>query len=621
MASLDEAKQIIKDTPISSVINFYLPLNKKGANYEALCPFHGDSHPSLKVNDSKGMFKCFVCGTGGDAISFVKDFKKIDYIEAVKDIASNLGVTVELSEKKKLNPKFELGFRVLNAAARLYKKVAEEKTPENFKRFLNERKLNEESVKNFGIGYAPSQNAFSAYLKSLPADIQDKAVAIALDTGIIKEGKWGHYDFYRDRIMFPVFDHAGQVRGFSSRAVLPDQKPKYLNSGESFIFDKGNILYGFNLARNHIRSLDSVIIAEGNMDVVMLHQYGFTQAVGAMGVALSSKSARLLSHMTKNIYLGLDSDEAGFKAMHRIHSEFLFFKILPKFLDYSPAKDPDDFLKEFGRIKLLERIEKAPLFIDYAFDRLIQSEKANTTDQKLAHLNTAFSWLAPLGNELSAKEKAISFAKKLGLQSTSEDISSAYEKFLNENKLSHSDLGLNSKTEAEQMYIEEENDEAKSFETESVEVIEIPKGEKILLDKVVTHPETLSHSQISEILDLLYHFEVKRLVQWLKNIYLEVDDKDYANVVLRHVNEGNYSAEINHLVGHALYNYTSLRLNEKVVERLLKDIIFKLKESRLKNKRDRLKEQQKNAVSEEDVEMILKEIQKVQIELNELKKR
>src|SRR5690606_36257076 len=212
---------------------------------------------------------------------------------------------------------------------------------ENFKRFLNERKLNEESVKNFGIGYAPSQNAFSAYLKSLPADIQDKAVAIALDTGIIKEGKWGHYDFYRDRIMFPVFDHAGQVRGFSSRAVLPDQKPKYLNSGESFIFDKGNILYGFNLARNHIRSLDSVIIAEGNMDVVMLHQYGFTQAVGAMGVALSSKSARLLSHMTKNIYLGLDSDEAGFKAMHRIHSEFLFFKILPKFLDYSPAKDPD----------------------------------------------------------------------------------------------------------------------------------------------------------------------------------------------------------------------------------------------------------------------------------------
>lgn len=620
MASLDEAKQIIKDTPISSVLNFYVPLNKKGANYEALCPFHGDSHPSLKVNDSKGMFKCFVCGVGGDAISFVKDLKKIDYVEAVKDIASNLGVSVELTEKKKLNPKFELAFRVLNAAARLYKKVAEEKRPDEFKNFLTQRKLNEESVKNFGLGYAPSNNAFISYLKSLPEETREKAISIAEETGIVKEGKWGHYDFYRDRVMFPILDHSGQVRGFSSRAVLPDQMPKYLNSGESFIFDKGNILYGFNLAKNHIRGFDSVIIVEGNMDVVALHQYGFTQSVGTMGVALSGKNARLLSHMTKNIYLGLDSDPAGFKAMQRIHSEFLQFKLLPKFVDYSPVKDPDDFLKEFGRIKLQERIDKAPLFIDFAFDKLLEDQKAATTDQKLAHLNTAFSWLSPLGSDLTAKEKAIGFAKKLGLQSTAEDISSAYDKFLTENTFTHSDLNI-TQAPKEEMYIDDESESLSHEDESSEKAIEIPKAEKILIDKIVTHPETLSHSQISEVLDLVYHFEVKRLIQWLKNIYLEVDDNDYANVVLRHINADNYSNDINHLVGHALYNYTSLRLNDKVVDKLIKDIIFKLKENRLKNKREKLKEQQKNAVSEEDVELILKEIQKVQIELNDLKKR
>ena len=619
MASLDEAKQIIKDTPISSVINYYLPLNKKGANYEGLCPFHGDSHPSLKVNDNEGMYKCFVCGVGGDAIGFVKDFKKIDYVEAVKDIASNLGVTVELTEKKKLNPKFELGFRVMNAAYRLYKKVVEEKRPENFKKFLAERKISEETVQNFGIGYAPATNAFFHYLQSLPAPTKDKAIALALEIGIIKEGKWGPYDFYRDRVMFPIFDHSGQVRGFSSRDVLPDQLPKYLNSGESFLFDKGNILYGFHLARNHIRSKDAVIIVEGQMDVVSMHQYGFNYTVGASGIAVSQKSARLLTHMAKNIYLGLDSDNAGLTAMERIQAEFMQFKVLPKVIDYSPAKDPDDFLKEFGRIKLQERIDNAPLFIDFLFDKKFAEAKPQTTDQRLFFLNNVFSWLAPLGPELVARELAIGFAKKLGLQSSSDDITHAFNQFLSDNKPIQAAQVL--PHEETPMFIQEDTPEAEAPEHEEILNIPVPKAEKILLDKIVTHPETLSHSEMSEILDLVYHFEVKRLVQWLKNIYLEIDDTDYADVILRYVNTQNFSNEINHIVGNALYNHTGLRLNDKVVDKLMKDIIFKLKENRLKNKREKLKEQQKNAVSEEDAATILEEIQKVQIEINQLRKR
>lgn len=619
MASVDEAKQIIKDTPITSVINYYISLNKKGANYEAICPFHADTHPSLKVSDSKGLYKCFVCGVAGDAIHFVKNFKRFEYIDAIKDIAHNLGITVELTERKKLNPKFELGFKVLNASTKLYKKIATEKKPPEFSNFISKRKINEKSLLDFKLGFAPGNNALLSYLSTLSPEVKDGALKLAREIGILNQSERGMYDFFRDRIMFPIFDNSGQVRGFSSRAIRDGQVPKYLNSKESFMFDKGSILYGFHLARNDIRQKDRVILVEGNMDVLMLHQFDFRESVGTMGVALSERSAKLLSNMTKNIYMGLDSDDAGMKAMEKIHQEFLSLGIMPKILDFSPAKDPDEFLKEYGRLKLQEKIENAPLFIDFIVDRHLEKEMPSTTDHKLSALNLFFSWLAPLKEDLRARELLIIYSKKLGLHSSSDDISKAYEKYLegNKNNLHHQQAPLK---EEEELYIEEDiaeqNTQSSNEFTKS-----IPKAELILLEKLIAHPEMLTHPQISEILDLVYHFEVKRLIQWLVDIYLEIDDQDYIGVVLKEVNTGNYSKEVTNIIGLSLYDHTPLKLNDKVVDKLIKDIILKLNESHLKHKRDKLKEKQKLAKSEDEVSLILMEIQKVQYELNELKKR
>src|SRR5690554_1415050 len=254
MPSIDETKEIIRETPISSVVSFYHSLTKKGANYQGLCPFHGDRNPSLSVNDSIGIYKCFACGAGGDAIKFVMDFANLDFVEAIKDIREKLGIQVE-EKQVKGDPKTEMGLRVLKAANRLYRKVAKERNPAPYAEFIKARKLNDESIENFEVGYAPGGNALVSYLNSIP-DAKERQLAIktAQEIGIIRENKHGsgHYDFYRDRVMFPIWDHSNKVRGFSSRAVLPDQKPKYLNSGESFIFDKGSILYGFNIAKKHI---------------------------------------------------------------------------------------------------------------------------------------------------------------------------------------------------------------------------------------------------------------------------------------------------------------------------------------------------------------------------------
>src|SRR5690606_10729113 len=205
-----------------------MTLNKRGATLEGICHFHADTKPSLKVNDSKGMYKCFACGAGGDAITFVKEYKRIEFVEALREIAGVLGLPFEEQKEKRKNPRLEMAFRVLNASVKLYKKVASH-NPTPYTEFLQKRRLEAESVEKFQIGYAPGNNALFSYLDSIPGQEGDLARKVSKEIGIIRynENRNSHYDFYRDRVMFPIHDHSGQIRGYSSRAVLPDQQPKY----------------------------------------------------------------------------------------------------------------------------------------------------------------------------------------------------------------------------------------------------------------------------------------------------------------------------------------------------------------------------------------------------------
>jgi DNA primase len=620
--AFERLKEQIKETPVSMVISQFMQLNKKGANLEGLCPFHPDTKPSLKVNDSKGMYKCFVCGAGGDAITFVKEFKRLEFVDALRDIAGILGLPFEeLQKEKKKNPRVEMAYRVLNASVKLYKKVAL-KNPPLFVEFVKNRKLNEEIIEKFQIGYAPGNNALWSYLQTIPSAERDLALKVAHDIGIIRynEDRNSHYDFYRDRVMFPIHDHGGQIRGYSSRAVKEGQIPKYLNSGESFAFDKGAILFGFYFGKNAIRQMDQVIIVEGNMDAIMMHQFGFHQTVATMGTALSDHSIRLLSNMTKNIYLGMDSDAAGKKAMQRINADFMAMGVLPKYLNFAPAKDPDEFLVQEGQLALVERIEKAPILLDVLIEELMPEKMPENLEHKLNTLQQIFGLISPLKEHLSASERIVTAAKTLGLKSDSATILQDYKDYLSRLKEKAPALPERPKIQEEEEFIEEAEVKARNLQEEknSQALKPLSKSEKLFVRELLCHPEFLTHMNKDEFLAYIGHDEVNKLFQWLVNIYSEIDDAEYVAIVQDEIQYGNYSKDIRDIGTDALFNYGN-RYNDKVIQRMLKDYKLMLQMDQLKSKRKVLVEKQKTSQKLEEIDSVLSEISKLDKEILSLK--
>ncbi|MFY7994357.1 MAG: DNA primase [Bacteriovoracaceae bacterium] len=616
----EQLKDQIKQASIVDIIARYIPLSKKGANHEGVCPFHSDTKPSLKVNDVKGLYKCFACGAGGDAITFVKDFKHLEYVDTLRELANVLGLPFEEYQKeKKVDPKLEMSFRVLNAATKLYLKVAAEE-PFRYVEFIQKRELDKEFLEKFQIGYAPHNSSLFEYLKTVPGKDRDFAISVAKELGLVREGKFegNLYDFYRERVMFPIHDHQGQVRGFSSRAVLPDQMPKYLNSGESFAFKKGNILFGFYFAKNHIRQKQQVIIVEGNMDTVMMHQHGFTETVGTMGTAMSDQMCRLLANMSKTVYLAMDSDPAGIKAMNKVNEEFLTIGLIPKFIDFAPHKDPDDFLKVEGRIVLMERLEKAPFYVDWVIKNSIPHPLPENPNLKLDILNQIFEILAPLKENLLATERVIELAKTLEIRSDASTVLSMYKDYLAKRKEGPVRAAA---PRVQQIQVEAETHQEENQEPVTpLEVFKpMGKSEKVFLKEILSHPESLTRSEMEEILAIIEHPEVKRFVYWLVNIYQEIDEAEYVTIVQDELNSGSYSKELIDVGTEALFQHSGLKLNEKVLSRMLKDYRLMLKVDYLKHKRREFVENQGQAHSQEEVQFYLGEISKIDKELLALK--
>ncbi len=619
--AFEQLKERIKESPISLVISHYISLNKRGTNLEAICPFHADTKPSLKVNDNKGMYKCFACGAAGDAITFVMNHKNLEFVDALREISGILGLPFEEQKEKKKNPRIEMAFRVLNASVKLYKKVADT-SPQPYTEFLAKRKLAPETVEKWQIGYSPGNNALFHYLDSLPGADGQLARQIAKEIGIVRfnENRNSHYDFYRDRVMFPIHDHQGQIRGYSSRAVLPDQQPKYLNSGESFAFDKGSILFGYFFGKSSILQNDRVIIVEGNMDVIMMHQFGFLETVGTMGTALSEHSVKLLSNHTKNIYLGMDSDAAGKKAMGRINADFLALNVLPKYLTFEPHKDPDEFLVNEGRLALLERLEKAPIYLDVLIDEQFPEVIPDNTDLKLNTLHRIFELVTPLKEHLSATERIVNAAKRLGLRSDPATILEGYREHLSRQKEKVYPREERPKLEVVEEKLEQMSDEARNLHAVKTSQVSLPptKSERLVLKEILCHPEFLTHLKVDEFLATIGHDEVKKLIQWLVKIYLEIDDAEYVSIVQDELQYGGYSKEIVDVGTEALFSYGN-KYNEKVIQRMLKDYYLALRMDQLKSKRKELVEKQKSTPTQVEIDLILSEISKLDKEILNLK--
>ena len=342
---------------IVDLISTYVPLKKKGSSYFGLCPFHNEKSPSFSVSRDKQMYYCFGCGAGGNVFTFLMEYENFSFPEALKYLAERAGMELpeeELNEEAKRAMDEKARLREMNKlSANYFYYLLHSKRGQKGLAYLKDRGITDATIKHFGLGYADIYNDdLYRFLKSKgysDEELKDSALVT------IDERRGGSDKFW-NRVMFPIMDVNNRVIGFGGR-VMGDGSPKYLNSKETKLFDKSRNLYGLNFARSSRKK--EIILCEGYMDVISMHQAGFTNAVAALGTAFTSGHGTLLKRYTENVILSFDSDEAGQRAILRAIPILKEAGLTVRVLDLTPYKDPDEFIKGLGAQALEERIRKA----------------------------------------------------------------------------------------------------------------------------------------------------------------------------------------------------------------------------------------------------------------------
>ena len=355
-------EKIKSQNDIVDVISERVRLRKSGRNFTGLCPFHNEKTPSFSVSQEKQIYKCFGCGEAGNVISFVMKEKNLPFIEAVKYLANRANIPLEMNngEKSKSAKKKDLLYRVNVEAAKFF--FSNLMNNQNAKEYFLNRGIKEETIKKFGLGFAnDSWNSLMFYLRK--KGINDVLLEEAGLISVNKE-KGRKYDRFRNRVMFPVFDYQGRVIGFGGR-VLDNSKPKYLNSPETLVFQKGTNLYGLNFALKHNMSERYFVIVEGYMDLISLHQYGITNVVASLGTALTINQARLLKRYADKVIISYDADMAGQMATLRGLEILRTAGFDVRVLNIPQGKDPDEYVRSNGKEAFLKLINSAEPLIDY----------------------------------------------------------------------------------------------------------------------------------------------------------------------------------------------------------------------------------------------------------------
>ncbi len=355
--SQDLVEEIRSRSDIVDVISGYLKLQKKGSNYVGICPFHNDRNPSMSVNQPRQMYYCFSCGAGGDVFKFVMDYENLTFPEAMKVLADRAGIKLperDMSKEAKQQADLKAQILELNKlAAKYYYYMLRQPPGKQGMDYLTGRGLSGETIKKFGLGYASKySNDLYKYLKSKGYSDQ-----LLKESGLMQvDEKHGMYDKFWNRVIFPIMDSNNRVIGFGGR-VMGDGKPKYLNSPETKVFDKSRNLYGLNLAR--VSRKPNIILCEGYMDVIALHQAGFNQAVASLGTAFTQKQSMILKRYTNEVLLTYDSDEAGIRAAMRAIPILKDAGLTAKVINMEPYKDPDELIKAKGAEEFQKRIDEA----------------------------------------------------------------------------------------------------------------------------------------------------------------------------------------------------------------------------------------------------------------------
>ncbi len=385
MIKKESIENLKNNLDVVDVISQYIELKKSGANFKACCPFHGETTPSFVVSPAKQIYHCFGCGVGGDSIKFVMEYEKLTYPETIEKLASmnNFNLEYEENTEKKQDTK------IIEEVNKFYQKLFV--SNDIVKEYIHERGISEFSIEKFEIGYAPVSIDTINFLKSNHYNLTD-----AIDLGIIDTGTNGLYSRFIERITFPIYSINARLVGFGGRTIT-GHNAKYVNSPQTKLFNKSKLLYGYHLAKEHIYKKNRIIVCEGYLDVIMLHQAGFNTAVATLGTALTQEHLPLLRRGEPKVILAYDGDKAGLAAAFKASVMLSQSEFEGGVIIFEDGMDPADMVNK-NKINELNEIFANPIpFTPYAIDYIISKYDINDANQKQKALLEANEYLKSLG--------------------------------------------------------------------------------------------------------------------------------------------------------------------------------------------------------------------------------
>ena len=402
--------ELAERNDIAEVVGSYVRLGKRsGSNMFGLCPFHNEKTPSFSVSPDKQIYHCFGCGKGGGVINFIMEIEGLSFPEAVEFLAKRAGMTIPDQEDDKEGQKRKRMYALNRDAARFFYDQISTPAGKKARDYMDRRAISPTVAKNFGLGFAP--DTWDSLRNAMKA--KGYTDFELLDADLVRRGKsGGFYDTFRNRLVFPVIDVRGNVIGFSGR-ILGDGEPKYLNSKDTFVFTKGKNLYGLNLAKKS--KAGYILLVEGNVDVVSLHQAGFDSAIASLGTSLTPEQARLISRYTNEVIIAYDSDGAGLKASQRAIDILSKLDVKVKVLRMQGAKDPDEYIKSMGAGAFRNLIEKSESQIDYRLANIESKYNLSVPEQKVDFLREASRLVAGFPGEVERQVYSLRIAQLAGV--------------------------------------------------------------------------------------------------------------------------------------------------------------------------------------------------------------
>ena len=396
---------------LAEIASNYVALKRSGKNLVGLCPFHSEKTPSFNIYPDNGSFYCFGCGVGGDVITFVRRIENLDYMEAIRFLAQRAGLTVPENQADDGMAKLRARILALNReTARYYYAVLCSEAGAPGRDYFAKRQLKPETIRHFGLGFSPpGRFSLVDYLERKGFTQQEMVLANVA----FKSRSGRAVDRFYGRVMFPIIDLRGNIVAFGGR-TLGDDKPKYLNTSETPVFSKGDMLFALNFAKNS--SHEQLILCEGYMDVISMHQGGFTNAVATLGTALTPSQARLMSHYAKEIIVSYDADEAGQKAASRAIPILRSAGLLVRVLTITGGKDPDEYIKANGPARFQQMLDSCGNDVEYRLQKAKSGCNLQTAEGRVTYLRGAVQVLSALENKVERAVYAGKVAAETGIE-------------------------------------------------------------------------------------------------------------------------------------------------------------------------------------------------------------